>query len=145
MSDDQLSPETIELIRKQLENIPFARFLGIELEEIRSGTATLRMPITEDLKRNNGIVHGGAIASLIDSATAFAILSLDPQRQSLTIDLTINFLRPLSDGYALAKATIIRAGRRITVVSAEAFDDSGNLLATALSSYISNSQAKNSA
>jgi acyl-CoA thioesterase len=145
MSDDQLSPERIELIRKQLENIPFARFLGIELEEIRSGTATLRMPVTEDLKRNNGIVHGGAIASLIDSATAFAILYLDPQRQSLTIDLTINFLRPLSDGYALAKATIIRAGRRIIVVSAEAFDSSGNLLATALSSYISDSQAKNSA
>ena len=123
---------------RRLEQIPFARLLGLHLQDISAGTATLGMDIREDLKRNNGIAHGGAIASLIDSATAFAILSLDPAQQSVTIDLTVHFLRPLTKGVAVAKARVIRSGKRVVVVSAEAFDETGTLVATALSTYIKN-------
>jgi uncharacterized protein (TIGR00369 family) len=129
--------QLIEELRNKLLHIPYAKLLGIQLKDAEPGSATLLLTITDDLKRNNGIAHGGAIASLIDTATAFATLSLlESSERSTTIDLTINFLRPLIGGEATASAKVVRAGRRIIVVSAEVFDSTGKLAATALSTYI---------
>ncbi|HEY7783473.1 MAG TPA: PaaI family thioesterase [Pyrinomonadaceae bacterium] len=124
------------LIRERLSLIPYTKLLGIELESVTPGLVTLGMDVRADLKRNNGIAHGGAIASLIDSATAFAIISQDPGQSAVTIDLTVSFLKPLVDGRATATARVIRSGRRVAVVSAEVFDKGQNLVATALSTYI---------
>ena len=137
MNDEKLDQELTDELRQKLKHIPYANLLGIELQKVTPGTATLSLDIKEELKRNNGIAHGGAIASLIDTATAFATLSvLNPDQRSTTIDLTINYLRPLIKGKATATAKVVRNGRRILAVSAEVFDESGNLAATALSSYI---------
>ena len=137
MTIGELSPERAEEIHKAIGNIPFAKLLGIELVEIALGRAKLSLTIKDDLKRNYGIVHGGAIASLIDSATAFATLSLlEAGQRTTTIDMTVQFLRPLSSGHAIAEAKVVRAGRRIFSVSADVYDDNQNLVATALSTYI---------
>lgn len=137
MSDEKLDEKLTDALRQKLKHIPYANLLGIELQKVTPGTATLSLEIREELKRNNGIAHGGAIASLIDTATAFATLSvLNPDQRSTTIDLTINYLRPLINGKATATAKVVRNGRRILAVSADVFDESGNLAATALSSYI---------
>jgi uncharacterized protein (TIGR00369 family) len=137
MSSEKLTSEQIERIQKALASVPFAKLLGIELETVAPGTATLSLQITNDLKQNNGVVHGGAIASLIDSATAFAIISvLPPDEKATTADLTISYLRPLKEGRAHSTARVLRAGRRLIVVSAELVDDAGKLIATALTTYI---------
>ena len=137
MNSEKLTAEQIERIQKALASVPFAKLLGIELETVAPGTATLSLPITNDLKQNNGDVHGGAIASLIDSATAFAIISLlPPDEKATTADLTISYLRPLKEGRAHSTARVLRAGRRLIVVSAELVDDAGRLIATALTTYI---------
>ena len=137
MSDEKLDQKLTDELRQKLKHIPYANLLGIELQKVTPGTATLSLEIREELKRNNGIAHGGAIASLIDTATAFATLSvLNPDQRYTTIDLTINYLRPLINGKATATAKVVRNGRRILAVSADVFDESGNLAATALSSYI---------
>ncbi|HZI88569.1 MAG TPA: PaaI family thioesterase [Pyrinomonadaceae bacterium] len=137
MNSEKLTAEQIERIQKALASVPFAKLLGIELETVAPGTATLSLPITNDLKQNNGVVHGGAIASLIDSATAFAIISLlPPDEKATTADLTISYLRPLKEGRAHSTARVLRAGRRLIVVSAELVDDAGKLIATALTTYI---------
>ena len=47
-----------------LENVPFAKLLGIEVDTVEPGHAVLSMKIRDDLKRNGGIAHGGAIAAL---------------------------------------------------------------------------------
>jgi uncharacterized protein (TIGR00369 family) len=74
---------------------------------------------------------------LIDSATAFAIISvLPPDEKATTADLTISYLRPLREGRAHSTARVLRAGRRLIVVSAELVDDAGKLIATALTTYI---------
>jgi acyl-CoA thioesterase len=111
--------------------------LGLELDEIGSGTATLAVNIRRELMQNQGVVHGGAIASLIDTATAFAILSLlAPGEKVTTVDLAISYLRPATRGRLKAVAKVVRAGRRLFVVSAEVFDRQGKLITTALSTYI---------
>jgi acyl-CoA thioesterase len=133
----QLTEEQRERIAKALDAVPFAKFLCIQLDSVEPGRAVLSMEIQEQLKRNNGIVHGGAIASLIDSAMAFAIIPLlaDNERTT-TVDLTIHYLRPLSEGVMKASAHVMRAGRRVVIVSAEVFDHNGELAATAVSTYL---------
>jgi len=137
MNTGKLDSAHVERLSRALDSVPFARFLGIELDEIDAGVATLSFEIKPELKQNHGVVHGGAIASLIDSATAFAIISLLPtDEHATTVDLTISYLRPLTEGRARAVARVIRSGKRLIVVSAELFDDRGTLAATALSTYI---------
>ncbi|MGI8917883.1 MAG: PaaI family thioesterase [Pyrinomonadaceae bacterium] len=137
MNTGKLDSAHVERLSQALDSVPFAKFLGIELDEIDAGVATLSFEIKPELKQNHGVVHGGAIASLIDSATAFAIISLLPtDEHATTVDLTISYLRPLTGGRAKAVARVIRSGKRLIVVSAELFDDGGSLAATALSTYI---------
>lgn len=120
-----------------LDDVPFARLLGIEVESVEPGLAVLSMKLRDDLKRNGGIAHGGAVATLIDSAMAFAIMPLLAENEhSLTVDLTIHYLRPVSDGSARAMARVVRAGRRVITVSAELFDAEQKLAATAISTYL---------
>ena len=135
------TPDLTDEQRRRVENIreavPFLKHLGIEVESVGPGTATLLLPLREEIMRNDGIVHGGAIASVIDSAFAFAITPLLAENErTVTIDLTIHYLRPLSGGAARTVARVVRAGRRVITVSAELFDENGKLAATALSTYL---------
>jgi uncharacterized protein (TIGR00369 family) len=137
MSTSQLTETQRKRIEDALSTVPFAKLLGIKLDAIEAGEATLSLRIREEFKQNAGVVHGGVIASLIDSATAFAILPLlNPDERTTTVDLTISYLRPLVAGVVVARAKVLRAGRRMIATSAELFDDDGKLAATALSTYI---------
>jgi len=127
-----------------LEKVPFAKLLGIELESQEPGHAVLSMNIREDHKQNHGVVHGGGVAALIDSAMALAIMPmLGENERTTTVDLTIHYLRPLTEGTARASARVVRAGRRVITVSAELFDHQEKLAATAISTYLRLSTSDN--
>jgi len=137
MTAAKITAAQLRRIQKAVTTVPFARLLGIELDEVGKGTATIGLSIRRELTQNHGVVHGGAIASLIDTATAFAIISmLSPVEKVTTVDLTISYLRPLTTGRMAARAKVVRSGQRLFVVSADLFDQDGNLAATALSTYI---------
>ena len=120
-----------------LDHVPFAKLLGIEVDSVEPGHAVLSMKLRDDLMRNNAIAHGGAIATLIDSAMAIAIMALlEENERTVTVDLTIHYLRPISEGTARASARVVRAGRRVITVSAELFGEDGKLSATAISTYL---------
>jgi len=120
-----------------IDDVPFAKLLGIEVESVEPGHAVLSMKMRDDLMRNGGIAHGGAVAALIDSAMAFAIVPmLGENEHSVTVDLTIHYLRPVNEGLARASARVVRAGKRVITVSAELFDGNENLAATAISTYL---------
>jgi acyl-CoA thioesterase len=137
MISQKLTAAQEKRIRQTLEEVPFAKLLGIELESVESGVAVVVLTLHENLKQSNGVIHGGAIASLIDTALALAILSVLPKGERVTtVDLTISYLRPLVAGQAKATARVIRAGQRLISASAEVVGDNGSLAATALSTYI---------
>lgn len=137
MSGTRITAAQLRRIRKAIDVVPFAQLLGIELDDLSPGTATLGFNVRKQLTQNHGVVHGGAIASLIDTATAFAILTLlAPRERVTTVDLTVSYLRPLSAGRVTAVAKVVRAGRRLFVVSADVFDKDGKLATTALSTYL---------
>ena len=137
MMTGPLAQEVLRRIHEAFARVPYAQLLGIEVGEIERGAATLYLRVRDELKQNLGVVHGGATASLIDTASAFAILSvLEPEETTTTIDLTIHYLRPLTKGQATARARVLRAGRRVLVISVDVLDETEALAATALTSYL---------
>ena len=137
MNGAKLTAAQTRRLRAAAKAVPFFRLLAIEVVEVTSGNATLSLEVRKELTQNHGVVHGGAIASLIDSAMAFAIIPLlAPKERVTTVDLTISYLRPLTKGRAIVTAKVVKSGRRLFVVTADVLDNDGRLAATALSTYI---------
>lgn len=119
-----------------VETTPYLRHLGIELVEISEGKAVMKLPMKEELRQPYGLLHGGATASLIDTATAFAVVAaIGTEDKATTVDLTVHYLRPVIDETTICTATVVRAGKRLITVSAEVHNEQGKLIATALSTY----------
>jgi acyl-CoA thioesterase len=132
-----LTDAQLARLREAAARIPYVRLLGIELVSAERGAATLRLAVREELTRMEGIMHGGAIASLLDTASAFAVITtLEPGQTTVTVDLTIHYLRPVLQGRLTAHARVLRAGRRIVVITVDATDDAGELISTALTTYM---------
>lgn len=136
MSKPDPEDSRLQRARNAFENVAYARFLGLELCELKSGDVTVCLDVRDEVKQNHGVVHGGAIASLIDTASAFVILTaIDENERVTTTDLTIHYLRPVTLGRMLARARIVRGGRRRFVVNVEVEND-GALAATAVTGYM---------
>jgi uncharacterized protein (TIGR00369 family) len=132
-----MDPKKLERARNAFADVPYARFLGLELGDIRAGEVSIHLDIRDELKQNQGVVHGGAIASLIDTASAFALLTqIEVDERVTTTDLTIHYLRPAIAGRITATARIVRGGRRLFVLSVDVHGDAAALLATAVTTYI---------
>src|SRR2546423_13466676 len=137
MSEDELDPQKVERAHAAFAAVPYAKFLGLSLGEIRKGQVSVHLDVRDQLKQNQGVVHGGAIASLIDTASAFAVLTqIETNERVTTTDLTIHYLRPILSGRMTAAARVVRGGRRLFVLSVEVTSDGGALVATAVTTYI---------
>src|SRR5436190_13243990 len=137
MNKQDLDPKKLERAQKAFAAVPYAKFLGLQLGEICEGKVSIHLDVRDELRQNQGVVHGGAIASLIDTASAFAVLTqIDLQERVTTTDLTIHYLRPVTKGRMTAVARIIRGGRRLFVLSVEVHNDENALIATAVTTYI---------
>ena len=137
MSQTDLDLRKVERARIAFQSVPYAKFLGLELGDIGDGTVSIHLPVRAELLQNQGVVHGGAVASLIDTASAFAVLTqIDVDERVTTTDLTIHYLRPITSGRMTATARVIRGGRRLFVLSVEVTNDRNVLVATAVTTYI---------
>lgn len=125
-----------QLAHEVFRRVPYIKLLGMELVDIKTGEAVLRLKVHDQLRQPHGLLHGGATASLIDTATAFAVVSnLADDEKASTVDLTVHYLRPVFEGEIICTARVVRAGRRLLTVSAEVVNAEGKLIATALSTY----------
>src|SRR5215831_3489303 len=137
MNKETSAPQKVARAQKAFASVPYARFLGLQLGELRDGEVSIQLEVCDELKQNQGAVHGGAIASLIDTASAFAVLTRIEITESVTTtDLTIHYLRPVTTGRMTATARIVRGGRRLFVLSVDVTNDANQLVATAVTTYI---------
>ena len=136
MSESDSEEQGLARARAAFANVAYAKFLGLELCEIKTGEVSICLDVRDELKQNLGVVHGGTVASLIDTASAFAILTtLAPDERVTTTDLTIHYLRAITGGRLVATARIIRQGRRMFVVTVDV-ENEGRLAATAVTGYL---------
>ena len=137
MNENKLNEALVARIHEAFASVPYAKFLGLELGEMKPGEANLHLEVRDELRQNRGVVHGGAVASLIDTASAFAVVTqLEPNERVTTTDLTIHYLRPVTAGRLTATARTVRAGRRLFVLSVEVMDNQQKLIATAVTTYL---------
>jgi len=137
MSEEELDPQKVERARAAFASVPYANFLGLRLGDIREGQVSIHLEVRDELKHHQGVVHGGAIASLIDTASAFAVLTqVETDERVTTTDLTIHYLRPITSGRMTATARVVRGGRRLFVLSVEVTNETSVLVATAVTTYI---------
>jgi acyl-CoA thioesterase len=130
------SAEELARLEEVFRRIPYVRLLGIEFVSAVGGEAVFAVEAREELTRMGGILHGGAVVSLMDTAAAFAVHTLlDPTGRTVTVDLTVHFLRPARAGRVEARARILRRGRRVIILNVEAADGAGELIATSTMTY----------
>ena len=95
---------------------------GVTLLEVSAGAVTLELPISDAVSQQNGFVHAGAIASVLDSACGFAALSVMPEGSDvLAVEFKINFVAPAVGVAVRSVAEVVKAGRTITLCKGEAF------------------------
>ena len=122
-----------EHAREYQKKIPFVAHLGIYTEELGAGTARLSLPIHKHLTNSLGTVHGGVIMSLLDVALCTAARTLHPESVGvITIDLSTSFIGGGSGEKLLAEARVLRDGRSMSFVEAEAKNVDGSLVAKAI-------------
>lgn len=107
-------PSPAEIQRIVHAGVPLAAAWGIEVVTAAGGTATCRLPWRTELLRPGGTVSGPALMGLADVAMWAALLGVTGGRdESLTTNLTINFLRRLAPGPVVAEARLLKRGRLI--------------------------------
>lgn len=90
-----------------IDTAPFENLLGMVIEEAAHGRALLRLPFKVKLAQGGGLLHGGAITALADTAVAMAIKSVLPEgTRFATTELTTRFVAPLQEGTLIARAEV---------------------------------------
>ncbi len=125
-------------IRQFFPNSPYVAHLGMQLASIQPGMATLILPFTDSLVTVGTIVHGGAIASLIDTAAMVAAWSdteVPAKARGTTVNLTIAYLAAAEKEDLQAIARVMRRGRSLIYLDVEVKGASGNAVAKGLVTY----------
>ncbi len=103
---------------------PFERLLNMEIQEAKNGKAILSMPFLQELSQGAGLMHGGALVSLADTAMAMAMKSiLPPMTHFATIKLESSFKKAVTKGYVKTVAEITSRDDRIIHGKAIVYDE----------------------
>jgi uncharacterized protein (TIGR00369 family) len=126
-------PTRREVIEQFIPHSPLVGHLGMRLESIGSDEATLVLPFRPELATIDDIVHGGAIASLIDTAGMAATWADDAEPESLagsTVTLNVNYTAAARGQDLTARAVVVRRGRSLVFSEVKVTEPTGRLVAT---------------
>lgn len=123
-------------LKRRLHESQTSKLFGFELEAAEAGRAVLKMQVRSRHKQVHGVVHGGILASLADTAGAIAAYTTVARGTHLaTVELKINYLEPVDRGSILAEARVLRRGRNFIIADCEIKDGDKKLAAKALMTF----------
>ena len=126
--------------------MPFATLLGFRVKSVELGQAVIEIEMTEHHVNPSGTMHGGVFCAIADTAMGVAFATMLEEGEALaTLELKINYLKPLWNGKVLALGKVVKKGRTTGLVECDILDENEHLVARASSTYmaISGEQAKN--
>lgn len=116
-----------------LNDSPYYRHLGMEVVGVSEGLARLRLTVRAEHKNLYGILHGGVLASLLDSTCSIAVGTLlSPGEAAVTLDQRVNFVSNVKQGVLYAEGKALHKGRYTGVGYGEVRDEDGNLVAAGM-------------
>ena len=123
-----------KILRGQAAPPPIARLLGFALKAIEPGRAVFEMEIDERHHNPMGTLHGGVYCDLADAAMGYAYASTLGEAETFTtVELKINFFRPVRQGKLTAQARVVKAGNTLGYLECDLTDAQGKLVARAAS------------
>jgi uncharacterized protein (TIGR00369 family) len=133
----QINPSYLNAVRALINNCPYFRLLSMNVLELSPGHALLETVVEDKHLQAFGFVHGGALASIIDTAAFWsAFCDLDEKTGITTVDLKLNYLAPVKEGKLIARGKLLKLGRTLGLGEAEIVSEDGKLIAQGTSTLI---------
>jgi uncharacterized protein (TIGR00369 family) len=115
---------------------PAFREFGARLVRAEAGRVVMRFDLDERWLQGNGVLHGGIVGTLLDSAMAYAVMStLRPGEVTATVSLTVNFLAAASVSDTEVEAEVEKRGRSLAFLRARLTSATGSVCATATATF----------
>lgn len=131
-----VKPLTIHALGQRFHFSNTARQFGFRLDHAAAGIVVLKMKVLPKHKQIHGVVHGGVLASLADTAGGLATYVAVPRgMRAATVEMKINFLEPVERGTIFAEARVLRLGKYLAVVECDVHDGRGRMVAKALMTF----------
>jgi uncharacterized protein (TIGR00369 family) len=134
------NPDYERAVRETFARQTAMALIGATLEVAEPGFIEIRLPNRPDIRQQHGVVHGGVVGMVVDSACAFtAVTVLPPNMTGFSVEYKINFLAPASGELVVARAWVLRTGRSLTVARGEAYavtNGSEQLVAAAMETIL---------
>jgi len=113
---------------------PVAKLIGFRMTEVAEGRVVFQLDVGPQHASPLGTVHGGVLCDVADAAMGCAHASLLGEGESFTtLELKINFLKPVWSGLLTAEGTVLKSGRTVGLTECRITDESGSLVAHATS------------
>src|SRR5882757_4108100 len=113
---------------------PIARLIGFDLVSVKPGEAVIEFEATEAHANPMGTLHGGVLCDIADAAMGMAYAaSLDEGESFTTLELKINFLKPIWKAKLIATGVVVKRGRTVGLVKCDVTGANGELVASATS------------
>jgi uncharacterized protein (TIGR00369 family) len=121
------SPRFEERVRESFARQRLMQTIGARILRVTPGEVLIELPFRDDLTQQNGYIHAGAVASILDSACGYAAMSLMPEDSDvLSVEYKINLLSPARGEKLVAVGRVKRAGRNLTVCEGEVLAVTGD-------------------
>jgi uncharacterized protein (TIGR00369 family) len=118
--------------RAKANNVPVARLIGFEARDIGDGRATVTLSAGPQHANPMGTLHGGILCDIADAAMGMAFAStLAPEESFTTVELKINFFRPVWQAQLRVEGTVVQRGRTIGYVECAITDEENRVIARA--------------
>jgi uncharacterized protein (TIGR00369 family) len=122
------------MLRKEIAGPPVARLIGFDIVSMEPGKAVFEMEAGPQHANPMGSLHGGILCDLADAAMGIAYASdLGDGESFTTLELKINFLKPVWNARLTADARVVKRGKTIGLVECDVVDQTGSLVARASS------------
>lgn len=134
-------PSLLQLGQEFLKKQAFSRLIGAELTVFESGRAEIAVDVRDEIKQQNGFVHGGVLAYLADNTLTYAggsVLGTDV----VTSEFKINYAKPAIGERLIARASVVHSGKRQAVCRCDIFvlaDGKESLCAAAQGTIVTSS------
>jgi acyl-CoA thioesterase len=128
---------TFEKLKQFLQEIPFNAHVGLKLVRMHKDGVTIECRLRPELMNGAGVLHGGVTATLADVAVGMALARhLGRPRAAATVEMKVNYLRPVAQGKITARSHLVKVGSRLCCGRVEIFDAEKRPVAAALITYM---------
>jgi uncharacterized protein (TIGR00369 family) len=124
------NPAYLQAIQDSVHSAPYPNLIGMRIAALALDSCRIELELAERHMQPFGIVHGGVLATLIDTATFWAGFMRLPEDAGLVnVDLKLNYLKAVTRGYLRAEGRCLRAGKQLSYTEASVLDENGELVA----------------